>query len=81
MAAEPADGALDQPRQRFSKPLDRSADLLGIHIRGSVLKPALENVELVQHHRLPRVQPTIGDKSLEDLIGVRAAVRQETSQA
>jgi hypothetical protein len=65
-------GALDQAGECLAELFYGGADLLGPDIRGGVLKPTLENVELVQQRRLPSGQAAVGEKSFEDLVGVRA---------
>lgn len=65
MAAQPTASALDQSRERLAESFDPIADFLGFDIRGGVLQPSLEDVELVQQRRLGLGQSFIGGERLK----------------
>lgn len=48
VAGQPTASALDQARECLAESLYPVADFLGFDVRGGVLQPSLEDVELVQ---------------------------------
>jgi len=81
VAEKPGAGALDQTWKSTPKPFDGIVDFLRIDVRGGVLEPALEDIDLVQQGRLIPPQTTVRDECLENLIGARAPMWKQSNQA
>lgn len=80
VAVQPGARTLDQFWECLSQPFNGVPNLLGVDIRGCVLDPALQHVELVQQICLNVSQSVIGEQRLEDLLGVRTTVWEQTDQ-